>query len=291
MTNVTAANASKLERARWSWFGVLRSEWGKLWSLRSTYIIIAVGAVFMIGLSFLIAMGISEGLRDSGGFVFVPGLGDSVSPVIAFISLQGVLLAQFATGVLGVLLVTGEYSTGMIRSTLAATPTRLPVLVIKAIVVFVAAMLAMIPVAIIGFLVAQGRYTEFGIEAQLGDPGVPQIIIGVALYTAAVGVIGSGLGWLLRSAAGAIFALFILLMLLPLLLTFVDLDWVETLTEYLPGTAGQAVYTPTEGFDILPDDFEADNEGFGPWEGYAILWGWAIAMLAAGGWSLMRRDA
>ncbi len=289
--SMTAQPRAGLEKARWSWFGVLRSEWGKLWTLRSTYIIIAVGAVFMIGLSFLIAMGISEGLRDSGGFSMVPGFGDIVSPVIAFISLQGVLLAQFATGVLGVLLVTGEYSTGMIRSTLAASPTRIPVLVTKAVVVFVAAVLAMVPVAIIGFLVAQGRYTEFGIEAALTDPGVPQIVVGTALYTAAVAVVGTGLGWILRSAAGAIFALFILLMLLPLLLEFVDLDWVQTLTDYLPGAAGQAVYTPTEGFEILPSDFEADNEGFGTWEGYAIMWGWVLAILAAGGWMLMRRDA
>lgn len=280
-----------LERAHVSLFGTFRSEWTKFWSLRSTYIIIAVAAVVMIGFSFLFAMAIREGLREAGGFVEVPGLGEAVAEVIAWISLQGILFAQLAIGVLGVLLVSGEYSTGMIRATMTAVPKRIPVLVMKAAVLVVTTLLTMIPISIAAFLAAQGQYAEFGLNAQLTDPGVGRIIAGVALYLCAIGVIGSAFGWLFRSAAGAIFALVVLLLILPLLLSLVNLDWVEAIAPYLPGSAGQAVFAPTAGFDIMPTDMDMQTAEFGPWEGYGIMLGWAIGGLALAGWLLRRRDA
>ena len=194
ISTTTPANPS-LARAHVTWFGTFRSEWTKFWSLRSTYIIIAVAAVVMIGFSFLIAMAIRQGLREAGGFVQVPGLSELVAEVIAWISLEGIMFAQLAIGVLGVLLVSGEYSTGMIRATMTAVPKRIPVLVMKAAVLVVTTLLTMIPISIVAFLAAQGQYSEFGLDAKLTDPGVGRIILGVALYLCAIGVIGSGL-WL-----------------------------------------------------------------------------------------------
>ncbi len=280
-----------LVRAHVSWFGTFRSEWTKFWSLRSTYIIIAVAAVVMIGFSFLFAIAIREGLREAGGFVQVPGLGRAVAEVIAWISLEGIMFAQLAIGVLGVLLVSGEYSTGMIRATMTAVPKRVPVLVMKAAVLVVATLLTMIPISIVAFLAAQGQYSEFGLDAKLTDPGVGRIILGVALYLCAIGMIGSAFGWLFRSAAGAIFALVTLLLILPILLSLVQLDWVQTLADYMPGAAGGSVYAPTSGFDMLPTDMNMATSKFGPWEGYGIMLAWTVGGLILAGWLLRRRDA
>jgi ABC-type transport system involved in multi-copper enzyme maturation permease subunit len=292
MTNVNArATSPDLSRAHVSWIGVFRSEWTKLWSLRSTYYILAIAVLFMIGLSFLIALGIREGLQQAGGIVQVPGIGDAISEVSVWLSLQGIRLAQLAVGVLGVLVVTGEYSSGMIRATMAAVPTRVPVLVSKALIVIIAIFVVMVPAGIAAFLLAQSVLAELNLSAQLSDPGVMRIIIGAALYLCAVGVIGSALAWLLRNAAGAIFALVAVLILLPVLLPLIQLDWVQTLSDYLPSTAGQSVFGPTTGTNILPADMEIDADPFGPWEGYAIMVAWCVVALAASAWTLIRRDA
>jgi len=287
MTTVTRSAASpSLAGAHVSWFGVLRSEWTKLWSVRSTYIILMLAAIFMVGLSFLIAYGITEAVGDNDFEGPMSQLADTT-----WLSLQGIGLAQLAIGVLGVLVVSGEYSTGMVRATFTAVPRRIPVLVSKAVLVAIATLLVMIPAAFAAFLLAQGMLANQNLDAQLSDPGVTRAVIGAALYLAAVGVIGSVLAWLLRSAAGAIFALVAVLILLPVLLPLIQLDWIQTLADYLPSTAGQAVYSVGNEAVTLRDIIDPDQPEFGPWGGYAIMVGWAVVGLAAAGWMLLRRDA
>jgi ABC-type transport system involved in multi-copper enzyme maturation permease subunit len=179
----------------------------------------------------------------------------------------------------------------MIRATMAAVPARVPVLIAKALTVIISVFVVMVPATIAAFLLAQGVLAELNLSAQLSDPGVMRIIIGAALYLCAVGVIGCALGWLLRNAAGAIFALVAVLILLPILLPLIQLDWVQTLSDYLPSTAGQSVFSPTTGTSVLPADMEIDPSPFGPWEGYGIMVAWCVAALAASGWMLRRRDA
>jgi ABC-type transport system involved in multi-copper enzyme maturation permease subunit len=287
MTTATrSASSPSLDRAHVNWLGVLRSEWTKLWSVRSTYVILALAAIFMIGLSFLIAYGITEAVGDNDFEGPMSQLADTT-----WLSLQGIGLAQLAIGVLGVLIVTGEYSTGMVRATFTAVPRRIPVLVAKAVLVVAATLVVMIPAAFAAFLLAQGMLAAQNLDAQLSDPGVTRAVIGAALYLAAVGAIGSVLGWLLRSAAGAIFALVAVLILLPILLPLIQLDWIQTFADYLPSTAGQAIYSVGNEAVTLRDIIDPDRPEFGPWEGYAIMVGWAVAGLAIAGWTLLRRDA
>lgn len=288
---VSTTTSSSLERARVSIAGVFRSEWTKLWSLRSTYYILAIAVLFMVGLSFLIALGFREGLQQAGGLVQVPGLSNAISEVSVWISLQGYRLAQLAVGVLGVLFVTGEYSSGMIRATMAAVPARIPVLVSKALIAVITIFVVMVVAATAAFLLSQSVLAELNLGADLSDPGVMRIIVGAALYLCAVGALGCALGWLLRNAAGAIFALVVILILLPALLPLIQLDWVQTLAKYLPSTAGDSVLAPTTGLSVLPADMEIDASPFGPWEGYAIMVAWCVAALAASAWTLTRRDA
>ncbi len=286
MSTATTTSPS-LARARITWLGVMRSEWTKLWSVRSTYIVLGLAALFMIGLSVLIAWGISSAVSDNHFDGPASQLLDT-----AWLSLQGVGMAQLAIGVLGVLIVTGEYSTGMVRATFAAVPTRIPILVVKAILVFLSTLLVMLPAAFAAFFLAQTILADQGLGAELSDPGVIRAVIGAALYLAAIAVVGTALGWLLRSAAGAIFALVALVVILPIVLQFVTLDWVQNLYDYLPSTAGQAVYSlGTEGGMSLRDLIDADRTTFGPWQGYGILIAWAVAALAGASAMLLRRDA
>ncbi len=281
--------------ARVGWLRVFRSEWIKFWSIRSTYIIFALAVIFMIGLGALIAWGLATAI----------GEGEFEGPALlmfdsAWLSLQGIGLAQLAIGVLGVLTVTGEYSTGMVRATFSAVPRRIPVLTAKAALVALTTILIMAPAAFAAFFVAQGILADQGLNAEVSDPGVARAVFGASLYLAMVGVIGCALGWLLRSAAGAIFALVVVLILLPVLLPLIQLDWIQTFTEYLPSTAGQAIYTvdpenlmsrAMQG-GLRPEDLlGGEDEPLGPWPGFGILVAWAVAGLAVAGALLLRRDA
>ena len=283
--SVSTAMNPALAKAHVSWPRVFRSEWTKFWSIRSTYIVFALAALFMVGLSALIAWGITTAVGEGDFEGPASRLLDS-----AWLSLQGINLAQLAIGVLGVLAVTGEYSTGMIRATLATVPKRIPVLTAKAALVILSTILVMAPAAFAAFFLAQGILAEQGLSAQLSEPGVARAAFGASLYLAMVGVIGSALGWLLRSAAGAIFALVAVLILLPVLLPLIQLDWIQTFADYLPSTAGQAIYA-IDPDSIMMRTLDPDQTSLGPWQGYGVLVAWAVAGLAASGWLLLRRDA
>jgi hypothetical protein len=124
------------------------------------------------------------------------------------IGLAGVQLAQIAVGVLGVLPVTSEYATGMIRTSMVAVPRRLPVLWGKAIVLALTAPLLFVPATFATFLVSQSVLSREQLATSLHQPGVARAVLGSALYLTAVGLLGLGLGALLRNTAGAIASLF-----------------------------------------------------------------------------------
>jgi hypothetical protein len=124
------------------------------------------------------------------------------------IGLAGVQLAQIAVGVLGVLPVTSEYATGMIRTSMVAVPRRLPVLWGKAIVLALTAPLLFVPATFATFLVSQSVLSREQLGTSLHQPGVARAVLGSALYLTAVGLLRLGLGALLRNTAGAIASLF-----------------------------------------------------------------------------------
>lgn len=276
-----------LARARVRWLGVFRSEWTKMWSIRTTYVVLALAVFFMVGLSVLIGWGLSTAFSE----------GDFEGPAAAFLdttwlSLQGVGLAQLAIGVLGVLTVTNEYSSGMVRATFSAVPARLPVVIAKGVLIYLVTVAVMIPAAFAAFTLVQNVLEEHGLAASLSDPGVTRAVIGAALYLGGISVIGCVLGWLFRSGAGAIFALVALVVILPIVLQFVTLDWVQSIYDYLPSVAGQSIYSLGEEAGIsLRDLIDADRTTFGPWEGYGILMAWAVIGLGLAGWLVRRRDA
>lgn len=262
-TSRATANAGVTSRR------VVRSEWIKFRSLRSTRYALAAVALAIIGLGVFMAIGevVADDVSRNGT---VDALGGSLS---------GVGFAELLASALGVLLVTGEYSSGSIRLTFTAVPRRLTVLVAKAVVaaltVFTTAMVS----TLLAFTVAQRLLARDDITLSWTAPGVPRALIGAALYLAVVSVMGVGFGWLLRSTAGALMALFAVFYLLPIIEILLPASTGDRIGPYLPSNAGSAVMRLAPG-PLLE-----------PWTGFAVFVGYALLTLAGAALVLRRRDA
>jgi len=253
---------------------VVRAEWTKLRSVRSTYWTIVAAAAAMIGLAGLISAVFVNRYNQMS-----PADKASFHPV-AF-SLSGIFLAQLAIGVLGVLVITAEYSTGSIRSTLAAVPQRRLVLVTKAAVFATVTATVGIASSFAAFFVGQSILSGKGIQAHISDPGALRAVIGAGLYLAVLGLLALGLGTLIRHSAGAIASLFGLLFVLPGIISALPSSWDNAISPYLPSTAGQALIGAHHGHANL----------LSPWVGFAVFCAYAAAALLAAGIMLRRRDA
>ncbi|GLH97255.1 ABC transporter permease subunit [Phytohabitans aurantiacus] len=249
---------------------VLRSEWTKLVSLRSTWATLGTVAVLTVGLAGAIGYGVSRSDPPANA-------GEAVGA--AFLPLDFFVLV---IGVLGVLQMTGEYGSGLIRATLTAVPRRLPVLAAKALALAALTFPVMLVVCPAAFLVCQAFIGEGG--ASLGDPGVPGAILGAAACPVLVGLLGLGVGALVRHTAGAVTALAAALLVIPALLTPVlPGDWDERVMKFVPTIAGQAMYAV--GGDNTP------FETLAPAASAAVLVAWVLVALAGGAALLARRDA
>lgn len=257
--------------------GVLRSEWAKFWSLRSTWITLGVAVVLLILFGAVASYTYSPDAVATSG---PPGPGDSGDSDAVSLALTGVTFASLAIGVLGVLLSAGEYSTGMIRSTLAAVPRRLPVLWSKAAVIGPIALVLTTIGALAAFQLGTPGLDGEKIALSLGDDGVLRSLAGAGVYLGLVAVFGVALGVLLRSSAGAIAALVGVLLILPGLASLLPDSWYDTLSPYFPSNAGSAVYALHESSDALS-----------PGAGLAVFAGWVALALAGAAYRLVRSDA
>jgi len=252
---------------------VVRAEWIKFRSVRSSWMTLAVTVLLVVGLGalFTAARASRWPPRDPGELLtFDP----------TRISLAGVFLAQLAFGVLGVLVVTGEYASGTIRATFTAVPRRLPVYVAKPLVFAVLSLAALIPTTFAAFEVGQQLLSSKHIETTLSAPGVTRAVVGAALYLTVVGLFGVALGWLMRHTAGAISTLFGVLLVLPILVHVLPSPWSENVDKWLPSTAGQAIF-----------GVRTDLSAFGPWRGFGLMCAYVTALLVLGAVVVSRRDA
>jgi ABC-2 type transport system permease protein len=251
---------------------VVRSEWTKLRSLPSTAWSLLVTVVSIVGFGVLYCL-----LR-----VARPPTNPTTLATFdpTAVSLTGVQLAAIAIGVLGVLLVAGEYATGLIRTSFTAVPRRLPVLWGKTIVFALTTLVVCLPVTLIAFLVGQSILSEKHLDIALSHPGVARAVLGSALYLAAVGLLGLGLGALLRSTAGAVAGLLGLLFGPQLLVGLLPADLSDQLYRYLPVPAGAAVA------NVQPDPLVLS-----PWAGFGLFCCYTALVLALAAWRLAGKDA
>jgi ABC-2 type transport system permease protein len=259
--------AQRVSQAR-----VVRSEWTKLRSLPSTAWSLLTTVVLIVGFGAVYAL--VRVTRPPRG----PASVSAFDPTA--ISLTGVQLAQLAIGVLGVLLITGEYSTGMIRSSLTAVPGRLPVLWGKAIVYALTTLTLCLPATFGAFLVGQSILSAEQLDITLSHPGVARAVVGSALYLSAVGLLGLALGALLRSTAWAVAGLFGVLFGPQLLTGLLPATWSDRVYPYLPGPAGVAVTA-----------VQPDPAALAPWSGFGVFCLYIAVGLAVAAWQLRRRDA
>ncbi|HXJ26841.1 MAG TPA: ABC transporter permease [Streptosporangiaceae bacterium] len=197
------------------------------------------------------------------------------------VSLSGIQLAQIAVGVLGAMLITSEYGSGMIRATFAAVPRRLPVLWGKAAVALAAVFAASVPAVLIAFFAGQSVLAKVGLDTSFGQPGVARAVLGSAAYLAVAAVLGLGLGALLRNTAAAVTALFGLLFGLQLLAGLIPGATGVTLEKFMPSTAGQAIAS------VHPDP----GTSLGPWAGLGLFAGYTVIVLALAARRMSRGDA
>jgi ABC-2 type transport system permease protein len=250
-----------------------RAEWTKMRSVRSTMWTLLVTVGLAVGFGALVTVS-----QVNSWDTLDPAVKAHFDPTS--FSLSGLFLAQIAVGVLGVLLITSEYATGQIRATLAATPQRLTVLTAKA-TTFVAVVFAVgLVSSFSAFFVGQAAFSAKGVGASISDPEVLRAVIGGALHLPAVGLLGLGLGTILRRTAGAISALVGVLVVVPIVAGFFPASWNESVGKFFPARAGMAV------FNVVPDP-----ASLSPWVGYAVLVAYAALTLVVGGLLLARRDA
>jgi ABC-2 type transport system permease protein len=251
---------------------VALSEWTKLRSVRSTRWALLATLLLIIGIGILACV-----VFENRWPHLSPGDRAHFHPLRA--SLVGVNFAQLAIGVLGVLVITAEYSTGMIRATFSAVPKRLPVLWAKALVFGAVAFALSLPAVFIVFLAGQGILSGQHINIGLSHPGVIRSLFGAALYLMVMGLFGLGLGAITRSTAAGISALAALIFVLPPIIGLLPTTTANAINPYLPSNAGGAVWT------ITPDP-----NTLAPWTGLALFAGYAALSLVIAAVLLRRRD-
>ena len=251
--------------------GILRSEARKLGTVRSTFWALLAAVAFNVVTAALLGAVLPGHLSAHQKATI-----DSVR-----VSLGGLHLSQIAVGLLGVLAVTSEYSSGMIRATLSAVPQRRLLLIVKALVLATAAAVTGIGSCLAAYLAFQA-FLPAGdaMRTTLADPGVLRAVTGAGLYLTVLALLGFGLGAVFRSSAGAVAVLFGVLFVPTLLTALLPSSWQDTLGPYLPMNAGDTIYAVRPEAHML-----------GPWTGFGVFCLYAAVALAAGFILIGRRDA
>lgn len=274
LTSTTPAPAAEAPRLKVTQARVLLSEFTKFRSLRSTVYTLLTAVVLMIGIG-----AIFSAVTASQYHTFSAADKAAFNPVTT--SLQGTVFAVVAFGVLGVLMMSGEYTTGMIRSSLTAVPRRLPVLWGK-LAVFAGTILSVSLVAsFISFFLGQALLSSHHLGVSITAPGALRSVIGAALYVTVAGLIGVTLGTLFRNTAAGIATFAGVFFVIPPLAGLLPSSVSNHLTPYLPSNAGEVLWGGAA--DV--------HNALAPWTGFAVLCGYAAVLIAASAWRLRRSDA
>jgi ABC-type transport system involved in multi-copper enzyme maturation permease subunit len=252
---------------------VLASEWTKLRSVRSTKWSLAVG--FLLTILFPVLF--SFVTRSHWGSM---SPSDRAGRHPLEIALAGVNVAQLAIAVLGVLLVSAEYSTGSIRSTFTAVPKRLPVLWAKLIDYAVVSFVLVLVAVLISFFVSQAILDSIPqLHISFSHPGVTRSVIGGAVYVMLVGIFALALGAIVRNTAGGIATFAAIFFVLPPLMNVLPLSWNNAISQYLPLEAGSQLFTLHHGMHTLR-----------PLTGGLVMVGYSAAAILVAAVLLVRRD-
>ncbi|MBU6515674.1 MAG: ABC transporter permease subunit [Acidobacteria bacterium] len=254
----------------------LRSEWTKIRTVRSTTWTLVALTVIILGVAAIAGSAVSHSWRTMTTMEHL-----SFDPTQ--LSLRGMLFGQLVIGVLGVLVMSAEYSTGSIRSTLMAVPTRTKVLLTKAAVMAALGLVVSEVLSFGAFFLGQALLVSPAPHATLSQPGVLRAVVGGGLVLSVLGLLALGLASIIRHSAGAITTYVGVLLVLPIVVQALPSSISQPVLKYLPFHISDTMTSVTHALGSGPS--------FSPWVGFAILCGYAALALAVGGWLLVRRDA
>jgi ABC-2 type transport system permease protein len=273
---MTTLTAGRPATRRAGFDGLLRSEWTKLRTVRSTTWSLAAMAAISVGLMSFIAWVI---MRQWDTFSAEEQAIMAAEPLQIIID-QPVFISQLIVAVLGVMVVSAEYTTGMIRSTLQAQPRRLQVLGAK-VVVFAVLMFAVGELLSFAAFFAGRWVMSEHIQVGLGDPGIARSVFGAGLFLTVLGLFSLAFGAIVRHTAGAITGVLGLILIVSNLTILLPGSWGDHVHAWMPTNAGQLIFKPS-----LPPDTLLTQ-----WQGLAVFGGWTVLLLAVAGYLFRTRDA
>jgi ABC-type transport system involved in multi-copper enzyme maturation permease subunit len=247
----------------------MAAEWVKFRSLKSSWLILASAFVALIVLALVIAYNTRN-----------PSPGMDADNLALSATLQGYHLGELLLGALGVLVVTAEYSSGTIRTSLVAVPKRLPVLWAKLLVVIPLVTVTMLVSAFIAFVSSEALLARYRPGWSLSDPGAVRVVIGTALYLGALTALGGAIGWIVRSTPGALVTYLGLTLVIPVIVGDLMGSFGRAVAKYLPSEAGTSFVTSIR----LPDLLAPTAAAF-------VVLAWVVASIAVAAVVLRRRDA
>jgi ABC-2 type transport system permease protein len=248
----------------------LRAEWIKFWSVRSTTWAVVAMFVLGAGLTALVSGTSAEGLAN----------GEINESPMAFLT-WGMMIAQITAVVLGTLVVTNEYGTGLIRATLAATPRRGTVLAAKGVVLTATLLVAGTVTAFAGYFAANAFFEAQGIGVPLDTDGVLRSLFGSGLYMAGLGLFAAAVGLLVRHTAAALSIVLAMVFVVGNMVFLLPGAWGEWIGKLMPGNAGSTIATAVS----------FNPNALAPWTGFAVFAAEVAAVVLVGWFTFRRRDA
>ncbi|HEX4834282.1 MAG TPA: ABC transporter permease [Trebonia sp.] len=255
--------------------GSMRAEWTKLRSLRSTYWTLLALVLTSVGLGTAISAASAAHLSSHPADKL--NYDPTFTSLFAFVELGSLILA-----VLGALVITSEYSTGMIRTSLTVQPRRGVLLAAKGLVFAGVALVVALVISLAAFFLGQWMFGSVGVAATLSQPHVLQAVVGTALYVALVALFAFGLGAMFRNTAATITTAIAVLFVLPVIVDLLPQNWSQDIVRWLPNSAGEALAS-TVG--------PGQTDMFSSWGQFAVTAAYAAAALVAGTILVRRRDA
>ena len=269
----SALRRHALPPGRYDLFGLMRAEWTKLRTVRST--------MWTLGITIVVGIGVSAlATGEARAHWATMALPTRLTFDPTRLSLIPLFFCQLAMGVLGVLVMSAEYGTGTVRATFAAAPRRHQVLAAKVAVFGAVALVVSEATAFLSFLVGQAMLTSPARHATLATPSALRAVVGTGLYLCVISLFGLGLATIFRHTAGAISAYVGVLLVLPLIVQALPSSIVNDVMRFMPSRIGVVLMTRSA----------ATPNALSAWSGFILLCGYAVAALVAGGLLLRSRD-
>jgi ABC-2 type transport system permease protein len=255
---------------------LLRSEWTKLRSVRSTLWSLVAATVVTVGVGLIGTLSVSNSWRTMS-------LGDRLAFDPTGVALNGLLFSQLIIGVLGILAMSAEYSTGTIRATLSAVPHRPRVLVAKAAIFAAVSFVVGEAVSFCAFFVGQSLMSSPAPHATLSQPGVLRAVLGGGLVLVVLGLLALGLATIIRHSAGAITTYIGTILVVPIIVHALPSSISHPTMKFMPLQIASVMTSVHPPLDL--------GASLSPWVGFGVLCGYATVVLGVGGWLMAHRDA